>query len=66
MQQSASGPTGLPTPGEMSPGDEAPPGTPGTGEAVCPACGDSGRAENGQTCGVCSGTGKITEGIGGG
>jgi hypothetical protein len=66
MPQSASGPTIGSTPGEMSPGDEAPPGTPGTGEAVCPGCGGSGRAEGGQTCGVCDGTGKVTEGIGGG
>ena len=25
------------------PGDEAPPGTPGTGETLCPRCGGTGR-----------------------
>ena len=35
----------------LNPGDEAAPGTPGTGEAVCPDCG---------------GSGKIVRGIGGG
>jgi hypothetical protein len=48
----------------MSPGDEAPAGTPGTGEDVCPNCGGSGRAANG-ACPVCGGTGKVTVGIGG-
>jgi DnaJ-class molecular chaperone len=48
----------------MSPGDEAPAGTPGTGEDVCPNCGGSGRAA-GSACPVCAGTGKITVGIGG-
>jgi hypothetical protein len=27
---------------EMAPGDEAPPGTPGAGENICPACGGTG------------------------
>ena len=35
---------------EMGPGDEAPPGTPGAGENICPTCG---------------GTGKVIEEIGG-
>jgi hypothetical protein len=48
----------------MSPGDEAPAGTPGTGEDVCPSCGGSGRAAHG-ACPVCGGTGKVTVGIGG-
>jgi hypothetical protein len=48
----------------MSPGDEAPAGTPGTGEDVCPNCGGSGRAASG-ACPVCAGTGKVTVGIGG-
>lgn len=48
----------------MSPGDEAPAGTPGTGEAICPNCGGSGRLANGP-CLVCQGTGKVTIGIGG-
>jgi hypothetical protein len=48
----------------MSPGDEAPAGTPGTGEDVCPACGGSGRRA-GRECPTCQGTGKVTVGIGG-
>ncbi len=49
---------------EMNPGDEAPPGTPGTGEAMCPACKGSGRAGS-EPCENCSGSGRIVEGIGG-
>jgi len=49
----------------MSPGDEAPPGTPGTGEDICPRCGGSGRID-GARCPECEGTGKVTVGIGGG
>lgn len=52
-----------PTP-PMSPGDEAPAGTPGTGEDVCPVCGGSGKS-GGSTCTNCSGTGKVTVGVGG-
>jgi DnaJ-class molecular chaperone len=48
----------------MSPGDEAPPGTPGTGEDVCPDCGGSGRRA-GRECPTCQGPGKVTVGIGG-
>jgi hypothetical protein len=48
----------------MSPGDEAPEGTPGTGENICPACGGSG-SRDGQRCPTCEGTGKVTVGIGG-
>lgn len=46
------------------PGDEAPAGTPGTGEGVCPDCGGSGRRA-GRECPTCGGTGKVTVGIGG-
>ncbi len=49
---------------DMNPGDEAPPGTAGTGEDVCPACHGSGRREDAE-CETCSGTGKVTRGIGG-
>jgi hypothetical protein len=48
----------------LSPGDEAAPGTPGTGENICPHC--NGRGEHdGTPCPVCDGTGKVIEGIGG-
>ena len=48
----------------MAPGDEAPPGTPGTGPKICPACGGTGRVA-GRTCAMCQGAGEITAGIGG-
>jgi DnaJ-class molecular chaperone len=48
----------------MKPGDEAPPGTPGTGENLCRACNGTGRTEGGE-CPTCLGSGKINEGIGG-
>jgi len=48
----------------MNPGDEAPAGTPGTGEAVCPRCGGSGRL-GAADCPDCGGTGRIIAGIGG-
>jgi hypothetical protein len=48
----------------MSPGDDAPAGTPGTGEAVCPRCGGTGQLK-GQPCPECDGTGKVIKGIGG-
>jgi len=48
----------------MSPGDQAPAGTPGTGEDMCPLCGGSGR-QGAQVCPHCKGTGKVTVGIGG-
>ena len=50
---------------KLNPGDEAAPGSPGTGEAVCPECGGSGRL-NGERCPNCRGSGKIVRGIGGG
>lgn len=49
----------------LHPGDEAAPGTPGTGEDICPSCSGSGK-QNGKDCPMCGGTGVITEGIGGG
>ncbi len=59
--------TGQTAPGEanMKPGDEAPPGTPGTGENLCRDCGGSGELD-GRSCPTCDGTGKIVEGISGG
>jgi DnaJ-class molecular chaperone len=48
----------------MKPGDEAPAGTPGTGENVCPVCHGSGRIGQ-QRCASCAGTGTVTTGIGG-
>lgn len=47
------------------PGDDAPPGTPGTGENLCPRCGGSG-AVDGHSCPDCAGTGVVNSGVGGG
>ena len=49
----------------MSPGDEARPGTPGTGEDICPECNGSGKSARGEPCRNCSGTGRIVRAIGG-
>ena len=46
-------------------GDEAAPGTPGTGEAPCNRCGGTGQFA-GTRCPTCGGTGKVVHGIGGG
>jgi hypothetical protein len=54
-----------PVPGKMRPGDEAPAGTPGTGEDVCPECNGAGRTARDQPCRNCEGTGRIVRGIGG-
>jgi DnaJ-class molecular chaperone len=48
----------------MHPGDEARPGTPGTGENICRTCKGSGQVNN-KPCPGCGGAGKVTEGIGG-
>jgi DnaJ-class molecular chaperone len=51
---------------QLNPGDEAAPGTPDTGEDICPECHGTGKQKNGADCINCGGTGRITEGIGGG
>ena len=51
--------------GAINPGDEAAPGTPGSGEDICRQCGGSGQI-NGGECPACGGTGKVTVGLGGG
>lgn len=48
-----------------APGDDAPPGTPGTGENVCLDCRGSGKID-GRSCETCRGTGVVTEGVGDG
>lgn len=57
--------TDAPDPNDTAPGDEAAPGTPGTGEDVCPRCGGSGQVDGGD-CPECGGTGVVIEGVGGG
>ncbi|MBA3772534.1 MAG: hypothetical protein H0X13_08650 [Ramlibacter sp.] len=46
------------------PGNQLPGGAPGPGDNLCPNCGGSGHAAEGD-CPVCLGTGKVTVGIGG-
>src|SRR6185295_7620225 len=62
MKQSASTPAANTS--QQAPGDEAAPGTPGTGENICPVCNGSGRIASGE-CQNCRGTGRIMTGIGG-
>ncbi len=50
---------------ETAPGDDAPPGTPGTGEDICPTCNGSGRSGD-AACETCDGTGKVVKAVGGG
>ena len=49
---------------KLNPGDEASPGTPGTGDDVCPECHGTGRI-NGQQCRNCGGSGTVVRVIGG-
>ena len=58
----SSGPGGTTRPAA---GDDALPGTPGTGENLCPECNGTGRLGN-RACPACDGTGRVIEGIGGG
>ncbi len=60
--------SGATAPGEsnLNPGDEAPPGTPGTGEDICPECSGKGQLQSGGKCPNCNGTGKVITGIAGG
>lgn len=47
----------------LNPGDEAAPGTPGTGEDICPLCHGQGLIMH-TRCPNCGGSGKIVRGIG--
>lgn len=60
--------TGIPRQGDasdMNPGDEVPPGSPDSGENICPECHGSGTLADKGECSNCGGTGKIIQGIGG-
>ncbi len=59
-----SGPQAVPTESKLNPGDEAAPGTPGPGEAICPQCEGTGRRA-GAPCPNCGGTGKVIRAVGG-
>jgi len=43
----------------MNPGDQAPPGTPSTGEDVCPKCDGTGALAGDEPCENCGGSGRI-------
>ena len=49
----------------LNPGDQATPGTPGTGENVCPTC-NGAKTLDAKPCPTCGGTGIVIEGVGGG
>ncbi|WP_199173291.1 hypothetical protein [Pollutimonas subterranea] len=49
---------------DVNPGDDAAPGTAGTGEVPCPDCNGTGDL-NGVSCKNCGGTGKVIKGVGG-
>lgn len=57
--------TTTPTNATPNPGDQAPPGTPGTGENICPAC-NGAKTIDAKPCPTCGGTGIVVEGVGGG
>ena len=50
---------------QLSPGDEAAPGTPGAGENICRECSGAGTLANGRICPMCEGMGRIIESAGG-
>lgn len=52
--------------GDMSPGDEVPPGAPSAGENICRECGGEGRLTDGGECATCGGTGRVVESVSGG
>jgi len=56
----------IPEQEDLNPGDEAAPGTPGSGEDICPTCAGTGKLADGKQCPTCAGTGKIIKEIGGG
>jgi len=50
-------------PTDMNPGDQAPPGSPQSGERQCPRCSGSGR-QGDEQCEFCGGTGMVIELVG--
>lgn len=51
---------------QLDPGDEAAPGTTGTGEDMCEACAGTAKRSGGKPCPECGGSGRVMRGIGGG
>lgn len=58
-------PAGAATTPPLHRGDEAPPGTPGSGETICRRCGGGGTLAGGTACPDCGGSGKTVAAIGG-
>ena len=58
------GPNDEGTAADMNPGDQAPPGSPQTGENVCRKCNGKGTTPAGGPCEDCGGTGKVIEIVG--
>ncbi|MBD0274158.1 MAG: hypothetical protein ICV73_19785 [Acetobacteraceae bacterium] len=65
VARSDDGESGPPSQGAVirNPGDEAAPGAPQTGEAICPECGGTGRVQSGE-CPNCGGTGRVVQIVG--
>ena len=49
---------------DLNPGDQAPAGSPQTGENLCPKCSGKGTRADGSRCENCGGTGKVIELVG--
>jgi DnaJ-class molecular chaperone len=50
----------------LSPGDEAAPGAPESGDNICRECGGAGTLANGRICPMCEGLGRSIEAVAGG
>ncbi len=55
--------SGNPIDPEMNPNEQPAPGSPTTGENVCPKCGGSGIRDDGARCDHCGGSGKLIDGV---
>lgn len=51
-------------PAAVNPGDEVPPGTPQSGQDVCPVCVGRGKVGADRSCEHCGGTGFVTRLVG--
>jgi DnaJ-class molecular chaperone len=62
--QNLSTSTQQPRGASTNPGEEAPPGTVGTGQVICPDCAGTGR-KGAERCPNCNGTGRVIRAVGG-
>jgi DnaJ-class molecular chaperone len=49
---------------DVNPGDQAPAGSPQSGENMCPKCSGTGTLAGGSRCENCGGTGRVIELVG--